>query len=85
MLLSANKWSLDSARKGYLLSVAATHGPRIFEGAVLCAQCAIDALGITYAGEFLVRGVDGRGDMKKDREKIRQAGKFGQNMIINQT
>jgi multimeric flavodoxin WrbA len=77
---AAGDWQPDANHKGYLLSVAATNGPRIFEGASLCAKYAYDALGFSYAGDFLVRGADSRGEIKQDVEKIEQATEFGRNI-----
>ena len=64
-------------RKGYLVSVAATRGDRVFEGSVLVAKYFCDATGIEYAGELLVRGIDHRGAMAKDTASIEKAVDFG--------
>ncbi|HFQ81082.1 MAG TPA: flavodoxin family protein [Desulfobacterales bacterium] len=85
LLRAAKKWHPDPFNKGYLVSVAATRGPRIFEGAVLCARYAYDALGLEYGGEFLARGFDGRGEVGKDDKKLRQAVEFGINIVSRQT
>lgn len=78
LLKAAGNWQENPARKGFLVSVAATQGKRVFEGAVLTMKYACDAIGITYGGEFLVRGIDGRGDMAKavgEMQKAEEAGK----------
>ena len=85
LLHAKGEWCPVAEHKGYLLSVAATHGSRIFEGAALCAQYAYDALGFTYAGDFLVRGVDSRGEVKKETKKLDQAVTFGRNIAITQS
>jgi multimeric flavodoxin WrbA len=77
LLRAAGQWLPDDRHKGYLVSVAATNGPRIFEGAALCAKYAFDALGFIYAGDFLVRGADSVEDVKGDSEKLKQAEDFG--------
>ncbi|NOX25535.1 MAG: flavodoxin family protein [Deltaproteobacteria bacterium] len=82
LLKAAGRWQPDDNHQGYLLSVAATSGPRIFEGAALCARYAFDALGFTYAGDFLVRGADSREDIKKDSEKLKQATDFGRKIAV---
>jgi multimeric flavodoxin WrbA len=64
-------------RKGYLLSVAATRGEKVFVGSVLVAKYFCDATGIEYAGELLVRGIDHRGAMAKDLASIENAVEFG--------
>ena len=78
ILKADGNWQENPERKGFLISVAATKGKRVFEGAILTMKYACDAIGITYGGEFLVRGIDGRGDMGKavgEMEKAEEAGK----------
>lgn len=53
--------SSKANRKGYLVSVAATSGDRVFEGAILSARYAFDAMDADYGGSLLYSGVDGRG------------------------
>lgn len=65
-------------RKGYFISIAATKGKKVFEGGILAAKCCFDALALEYGGELTVRGVDGRGDIKKFPEDLKQAKEFGQ-------
>lgn len=77
LLLAAKQWSIAPERKGYLVSVAATMGEKVFVGAQLCAQYAFDAMGVRYAGDFLVRGADGRGDMQKMSGRLQEAEQFG--------
>ena len=67
------KWRKDPTRKGFLVAVSATHGERVFEGAILTAKYGFDAMGMAYGGEFLVKGMDGRGDMAKDEATLAQA------------
>ncbi|MDD5760130.1 MAG: hypothetical protein PHI06_13730, partial [Desulfobulbaceae bacterium] len=78
LLVAAKQWSARPEKKGYLISVAATSGNKLFVGAELCAQYAFDAIGAEYAGSFLVRGADSRGEMKKMSDKLHEAERFGQ-------
>lgn len=78
LLVAAKQWSARPEKKGYLISVAATSGGKLFIGAELCAQYAFDAIGAEYAGSFLVRGVDSRGEIKKMPDKLQEAAQFGQ-------
>ena len=64
-------------RKGYLLSVVASRGDKVFDGSILVAKYFCDATGIEYAGELLVRGIDHRGAMAKDLASIEKAVEFG--------
>ncbi|MBU0485255.1 MAG: flavodoxin family protein [Proteobacteria bacterium] len=74
-------WFKDPDRKGFLLSVAATKGERVFEGLILTMKYGFDAMGLEYGGDFLVKGVDLRGDMKKQPDKLRQAELFGSKCV----
>ena len=69
-------------RKGYLVSVAATRGERIFEGAELTATYFFDAVDAEYSGSLLVRGMDKRGEVAKAAEELERAEKFGK-VIVN--
>ncbi len=60
-------------RCGYLVSVAATKGDRIFEGAALTARYVFDAMNCTYAGDLLVRGLDKRGAVAKRPDELQRA------------
>ncbi len=64
-------------RCGYLVSLAATRGKKIFEGASMVTQYALDALGVEYCDNLLVRGVDGRGAILKNQEELERAYQFG--------
>jgi len=57
--------STKPGRKGYLVSVAATSGERVFEGAILSARYALDAMNAPYSGELLYPGVDSRGAVSR--------------------
>jgi len=74
-------WKQDPDRKGYLVAVAATQGERVFDGAILTMQYAYDAMGLIYGGDFLVRGVDKRGEMAKDVETLKKAEEFGKQCL----
>lgn len=70
-----------SGRKGYLVSVAATKGSRVFEGAVLTMKYGYDAMDASYGGDFLVKGVESRGEIKKDLKTLAEAENFGMTII----
>ena len=78
LLIAAKEWPARPERKGYLVAVAATQGAKVFVGAQLTAQYAFDAMGLAYGGDFLVRGVEHRGEMKKMTDKLQEAELFGQ-------
>jgi len=60
-------------RRGYLVSVAATRGPRLFAGAILTARYGLDAMDAEYDGELLYAGVDGAGAITKHPDFPRAA------------
>ena len=76
------EWLENTDRKGFFISVAATRGVRIFEGAVLTMKYGYDAMGTNYAGDFLVTGPDKRGDMAKNEQKLSEAREAGKNFIL---
>ena len=76
------EWLENPERKGFFISVAATRGARIFEGAVLTMKYGYDAMGTNYAGGFLVTGPDKRGDMAKNEQKLSEAREAGKNFIL---
>jgi multimeric flavodoxin WrbA len=77
----AGNWQEDPGRKGYLVAVAATRGARVFEGAMLTAKYFFDATGFVYGGELLVRGIDRRGEMQRDRATLARAEEFGRQVM----
>ncbi len=64
-------------RRGYLVSVAATRGERLFEGAILTSRYALDAMDCSYAGELTVPGADSKGVVGKRPEILARARQFG--------
>ena len=67
---------------GYFLSVAATKGERIFEGAILTAQYGLDAMDFSYGGEFVVRGVDKKGAIAGMKNELDRAMEFGTSVVM---
>ena len=70
-------------RKGFFVSVAATRGARVFEGAVLTMQYGYDAMSIQYGGDILIRGVDKFGDMEKMARELKQAEETGRQWMLS--
>ena len=84
LLKKKGEWVEDPERKGFFVSVAATKGARIFEGAILTMKYGYDAMDMVYAGDFLVTGPDKRGDMKKYEQKLAEAREAGRNFLLGQ-
>ncbi len=72
-----------SGRKGYFISVGATKGERLFEGARLTMKYFFDAAGYIYVGELLVNGVDSQGDILEHPEYLQAAYRLGQEAVGN--
>lgn len=66
---------------GYLVSVSATRGERIFEGAILTVQYGLDAMDYRYGGEFVVRGADRKGIITKFKDELERAKQFGRKVV----
>ncbi|MFZ5776077.1 MAG: flavodoxin family protein [Thermodesulfobacteriota bacterium] len=81
LMAERGEWRDDPDRQGYLLSVAASHGARVFDGAMLTARYAFDAIGVAYAGEFLARGIDARGRMAEESELLARARRAGADFL----
>jgi multimeric flavodoxin WrbA len=71
----------DVQKIGYFLSVAATSGERIFEGAKLTVQYGLDAMDFSYGGQLVVRGVDKKGAMTGLKDELDRAKKFGVKIV----
>jgi hypothetical protein len=63
------------------VAVAATHGEKVFEGAILTAKYGFDAMGLAYGGEFVVKGMDSRGEMAKDEATLMRAQEAGRKFM----
>lgn len=66
----------DDKRLGYLLSTAATRGKKLFDASILIAKSYFDAIDMAYGGEFVVRGVDEKGELQALPEELDRARNF---------
>jgi multimeric flavodoxin WrbA len=69
-------------RKGFFISVGATKGQKVFEGAILTVKYFFDALNAEYTGELLYRGVDGKGEILKQPKALEQAREAGRRLVL---
>jgi multimeric flavodoxin WrbA len=67
-------------RRGYVISVAASAGKRVFDGVLLTARIFFDALNLLYGGELLVAGVDEKGGIKRHRPQLDEALALGRGL-----
>lgn len=64
-------------RRGYMVSVAATAGGKIFDGARMTVRYTFDAMDFTYSGELLVPEVDTKGAVTEKTDKMEEAVQLG--------
>lgn len=69
------------ARRGVFISVGATQGARLFDGAVLTVRYFFDAVGVRYAGDLLIRGIDGKAQVRERAEVLKDAFRLGQRLV----
>jgi multimeric flavodoxin WrbA len=69
-------------RKGFFISVGATKGQKVFEGAILTVKYFFDALNAEYTGELLYRGVDGKGEILNHPKALEQAREAGRRLVL---
>lgn len=75
-------WHPDvDSRRGSLISVGATKGPRLFDGVQLTAKYFFDAVGVGLSEQLLVRGVDGRGQIREFPDHLTRAAALGRGLV----
>jgi multimeric flavodoxin WrbA len=68
-------------RRGVFISVGATRGAKLFDGAVLTVKYFFDAIGVKYFGDLLVRGIDNKGQIKEHPAALEDAFRLGQELV----
>jgi multimeric flavodoxin WrbA len=68
-------------RRGAFISVGATRGEKLFDGAVLTVKYFFDAINVKYAGDVLVRGVDDRAQITEHPQALQDAFRLGQQLV----
>lgn len=67
-------------RRGAFIGVGATKGAKLFEGAVLVIKYFFSAIGVSYADELLVRGVDQKAEIKEHPTALKDAFELGKRL-----
>ncbi len=75
------KQPLPPGRRGAFIGVGATRGLKLFDGAILTVRYFFKAIGVSYAGELLVRGVDARGDIRRHPDALARAAELGKKLV----
>ena len=68
-------------RRGVFISVGATRGKKLFDGAVLTVKYFFDAIGVKYSGDLLVRGIDNKGQIEEHPAALEDAFRLGQELV----
>ena len=72
-------------RRGIFISVGATRGKRLFDGAVLTVKYFFDAIGVEYAGDLLIRGIDSKAQIREYPTALQDAFRLGQQLVSSDT
>ena len=68
-------------RRGVFVSLGATRGKKLFDGAVLTVKYFFDAVGVAYSGDLLVRGIDNKGQIGEHPAALEDAFRLGQELV----
>ena len=68
-------------RTGVFISVGATRGEKLFDGAVLTIKYFFDAINVEYSGDLLVRGIDDKGQITEHPTALADAFRLGQELV----
>ena len=70
----------DSGRRGAFVAVGATKGEKLFDGSILTVKYFFQAIGVEYAGDLLIRGVDQKGEIKDHPTALSDAFELGKRL-----
>ena len=68
-------------RRGVFVSVGATRGKKLFDGAVLTMKYFFDAISVEYFGDLLIRGIDNKAQIEEHPEALQDAFRLGQELV----
>jgi multimeric flavodoxin WrbA len=68
---------LQNRGRGYLITVGATRGKNLFEGAILTAKYFFDALDMSYEGGIFFRSLEKRNAVQENPETLQEAFTLG--------
>jgi multimeric flavodoxin WrbA len=71
----------DPGRKGAFIGVGATKGRQLFDSSILTLKYFFKAVGVDYADELLVRGVDKKGEIKEHPTGLPDAFEMGKRLV----
>jgi len=68
-------------RRGVFVSVGATRGEKLFDGAVLTVKYFFNAIGVKYAGDLLIRGIEHEAQIREHATALQDAFRLGQRLV----
>ena len=71
-------------RRGAFISVGATRGQKLFDGAVLTVKYFFDAINVAYFRDLLIRGVDARAEIREQPAALESAFRLGQELVMGE-
>jgi multimeric flavodoxin WrbA len=71
----------EKTRCGYFLTLGATKGKQLFEGAKLTIKYFFDAIDAKDCGGLFFRGIEGQGDIKHHPSALREALELGKKLV----
>ena len=71
----------NRVRRGVFISVGATQGKKLFDGAVLTVKYFFDGIGVKYSGDLLVGGIDTKGQIEEYPAALEDAFRLGQELV----
>lgn len=75
----------DSGRKGAFIGVGATKGEKLFDGSILTVRYFFQTIGVQYADELLIRGIDKKGEIREHPTALRDAFDLGHRLVQGTT
>lgn len=69
-------------RKGFLLSVGATKGPKLFDGLVLTARYFFDAVGASFAGSLTYRNIEKEAEVDAHPGALQEAREKAKELVV---
>lgn len=68
-------------RKGALIAVGATKGENLFNGSILTTKYFFQAIGVQYADDLLIRGIDKKGEIREHPTALKDAFELGVRLV----
>lgn len=69
-----------AGRKGAFIAVGATKGGTLFDGSIATVKYFFKTVGVEYADQLLIRGVDQEGDIQRHPTALKDAFELGQRL-----